>query len=228
MKKIKAFVKEKKICIRSLIQIFLRHSVVFATIVMAITSVLMWRITLQSRAIQMKGLEISEKLGNLQEKANTQNLIRLQSELRPYLIPNLRQNPPYFTIDNQSIMTFVPNNGRLPIQFGLSNVGVIPARNIRAKYDSPDITNYYFDLAENVILPQCRSQRYWTPAVNIQTVINTQKKEPFEVALIIEYDGNEDIDNRKYISQLKLKIQKDVDDKYKIINQYLNFQFKEK
>lgn len=197
-----------------------------ATVVIALTGILMFITTLQSRGIQKKGLEISDQLGNLQEEANKQNLVRLQNELRPYLIPKLRVNPPFFTIDGQSVMTFtVHKNHYLVAKFMLSNVGRMPALNVRAKYDSPGNSDVDFDLAENVILPETRSQRYWSPWVNIQSVVGGSKDEPFEVVLTIEYDGNEDIDKRRYLSVLRLEIQKDENGGYKLINQDLKFQF---
>jgi len=207
---------------------FLSFLTAAATIAMAITSYAMFRTSVQTRTIQEEGLFISKQLGDLQEKANNQNLIRLQSELRPYLIPELLQNPPHFTIDNQSVMTFTPVDGHLYVTFILNNGGKMPARNVRAKYDSPGIFNHDFDLAENVIMSESSSQRYWTPHVNIQKVINAQENEPFDVVLIIEYDGNEDIANHhRYVSLFKLEIQKDVGGKYRIIDQNLNFRSKE-
>ena len=64
---------------------------------------------------------------------------------------------------------------------------------------------------------------YWTPAVNISTVL---EKKNFEVVLRLEYDGNKEIDDRKYSSLLELEIEKEGPDKYRLVNQELNFQFK--
>lgn len=148
---------------------------------------------------------------------------------RPYLIPKLIANPPCFTIDGQSVMTFTLMDKKfLCMRFILNNTESIPALNVRGKYDSPTQKNVNFDMAENVILPNSFSQRLWTPWVNIQSVVNEQNNDPFDVTVTIEYDGKNGVDSQKYLSFLKLKIKKVSNDKYRLIDEEVTFGIKEK
>lgn len=196
------------------------HAVALATVAMAITSILMFNVTKGTREIQEQGLSISKQLSDLQEKANNQNLVRLQSELRPYLIPKLMQNPPDSIIDGQQgIMIFtLIKEKHLNIKFTLENVGSMPALNVRAYYDSPSQTNEQINLILNAISPKSGRTGYWTPAVNISTIL---EKENFEVILRLEYDGYKEIDDCRYSSLLKLKIKKKNSGKYELVNQEL-------
>jgi len=198
-------------------------NLVFLIIGATISAFVVWTTT---RA-QLGSMEKQHETTILQqENANKQNLVRLQAELRPYLIPRLRNNPPHFIIDEQSVMTFNIHEKHLLVNFELDNVGKMPARNIRARYDGPGYYDKSFDLAKNVILPGDSAHRCWTPWVSISNIAKGSENKPFEIVLSIEYSGNEDIDNRRYLSLLKLTIQKDDNKKYKVIDQDFNFQYK--
>ncbi len=193
---------------------------------MAITSIFMLITTLQTRDIQKKSIEISDKLSDLQDKANNQDLIKLQSEFRPYLIPKLIPNPPHYTVDGQSKRIFTLHEDKfLLARFSLDNVGKLPALNVRAKYDSPTQKDEYFPMGDNVIFPESDMGRLPTPWINIESIVKEEKSEPFDAILTFEYDGNGDIDNRRYVTVLKLTIQREETGKYKILDQDFKFQF---
>ncbi|MCD4780489.1 MAG: hypothetical protein K8S27_08085 [Candidatus Omnitrophica bacterium] len=163
---------------------------------------------------------------------NPFNFIHFQKgsdEQRPYLIPKLIDNPPFFTIDGQSVMSFTLMDKKFfYMKFGLNNTENVPALNVRGKYDSPTQKNVYFDMGENVIFPNLFSQRLWTPWVNIQSVVNEQNNDPFDVTLTIEYDGKNGGGTQKYLSFLRLKIKKVLHDKYRLIDEKVTFGIKEK
>ena len=114
------------------------------------------------------------------------------------------------------------------MRFILSNSENIPALNLRGKYDSPTQKDEYFDMGENIILPNSSSHRLWTPWVNIESEVTKQNNEPFDVVLTIEYEGKNDPDNQKYLSVLKLKIKKVSEDKYRLIDEKVSFGIKRK
>jgi len=167
-------------------------------------------------------LYFGNKAWELQQ--NPRILEQNKDEQRPLLIPKLIQNPPYFTIDGQSVMTFkLMDKKFLYMRFRLNNTENISALNLRGKYDSPTQKDVYFDMGENVILPNSSSQRIWTPWVNIQSVVNEQNNASFDVMLTIEYDGKNGADGQKYLSFLKLKIKKVSNDKYRLIDEKVTF-----
>lgn len=152
-----------------------------------------------------------------------QDLKRLQTELRPYLTiqpefgveEGLRKN-------SNSQMTFVccyqETNFVLP--FSIKNVGKIPALNISAKYDSPDGENVSINLAEgNISISPDAALGTFRPHINIHNVLKNSIKTEFQINLKISYEGNNEIDKRKYISTLKLTVQATQDPRVYIINQ---------
>ncbi len=180
---------------------------------------------------------VSCQMANIAKISANQDKVRLEAELRPYLIIELRPAP---NIDGRSVPDILPGylerdgNSRLfftgffegskfLIPFVLKNVGRIPAINVKATYTSPSQPDVPIQLGDNAILSDAQPTALYHPHVNVSTILNNDELKSFNIFLEVTYKGNEDIDPRTYHSLLNLSLSKNAQGGYDIINKDFRF-----
>ncbi len=182
--------------------------------------------TVQSWKVQEEGVKVSHQLADLQDLAVRQEKVRLQAELRPYVVPQLvADNLNLFRDGNSRLFLNLYEGKFLVVPIIFTNVGKIPALNIKATYDSPTRPNVSFDLGDNVVLPEAQPTALYRPWVNISNEVERDEKKEFNIFLKINYKGIDDVDSRVCHSLLKLVIRKKENGIYEIVDKDFNFGF---
>ncbi len=166
-----------------------------ATIVIAGASVLGYLTQLKSVAIS--------------QAAENRDKIRLQAELRPYLIVELGPGDGEYLWrdDNSHLYCSIYDGKFLILPLIIKNVGKLPAINIKADYVSP-VQQDKIELGENMLSPDGSSMGPFRPWINISDLITKNYKGEFKVILSVHYMGNKEIDPRTHVSNLFLQLKR--------------------
>jgi hypothetical protein len=192
---------------------------------MALSTFVIAIFTVTSSEIQKQMVTLSSKMADIATISAKQDKVRLETELRPYLIIQLHSGVnEYLRKDGNSQLYWDSLYEKifLVLPFKIRNVGKIPAINIKAEYVSPtQKTSFLLGERANNIPPDTETSETFRPHINISSVLNDDKE--FEVNLRIRYKGNDEIDPRTYYSLLTLLVVKRIDGVYDIKDS--NFKF---
>ncbi len=163
-----------------------------SNILIAVATIFMAVATFQS-------VNISNKLGDIEEQNLNHNEAALETEFRPYLDITLLSNKyPLIKKGNYSFLN---------VPFQIVNVGKYPAIGIKAEYHGP-VQNSPIEPEEKMDHLLSDKGRIYVPDINIGNLADNSTNEAITTVLQVVYQGILKTDKNEYCSEMKLIIKK--------------------